>query len=110
MEIFRGAFGKRGFNPEPETDFCAGEKGITITASQFDGGGWIAGVAHWYHCAAKIPPLCQRLRRRSPHFHFLDAVAGHTPGNRQYGRGRGTPARRDGGTVVPAGFTPASVC
>ena len=32
------------------------------------------------------------------------------PGDRQHGRGRGTPARRDGGTVVPAGFAPGSIC
>ena len=109
MEIFRGAFGKCRFNPEPETDFRAGQKRISIAASQLDGSGRIAGAAHRRHCPAKISPLCQRFRRRNPHRNFLDVVAGHGPGDRQHGRGRGTAAGRDGRTVVPAGFAPGSV-
>ena len=109
MEIFRGALGKCRFNPEPETHFRADQKRISIATSQLDGGGWIAGAAHRRHRPAKISSFCQRFRRRNPHGDFLDVVAGHGPGDRQHGRGRGTAARRDGRAVVPAGFAPGSV-
>jgi hypothetical protein len=87
MEIFRGARGKCHFTPDPKTHFCAGQKRVSIAASQFDGGGRTAGAAHWCHCSAKIPPFCQRFRRRNPHGDFLDAVAGHGPRHWQHGRG-----------------------
>ena len=43
------ALGKRCFNPEPETHFRAGQKGISIAPSQLDGGGRIAGAARRRH-------------------------------------------------------------